>query len=244
MAQRDDKKLNGAGLGTLWTRIKNLIGSRVMDGVPISTGIHYASCSTVATDPAKTVSLTGFTLVTGAEITVRFTVTNTAAAANLTLNVNSTGAKGIRYRNAVLPSADKLYTGRTYRFVYDGTYWQIVGDLDTFQAYSSGTAAIIEAGTNTEDRVWNAKVLKDYIDSQRLLPLGRYAGSQTAYAANSMVSINNAVYVSNTETSNTPVGVLTDNDGSRIVLKTGDGNGYGIVNSGTSDDWDKLMDTV
>lgn len=244
MAQRDDKKLNGAGLGTLWTRIKNLIGSRVVDGVPISTGNHYTSCSTVATDPAKTVSLTGFTLVTGAEITVRFTVTNTAAAENLTLNVNSTGAKGIRYRNAVLTSADKLYTGRTYRFVYDGTYWQIVGDLDTTVTYPSGTAALISAGTDTSDRVWSAKVLKDYIDSQRLNPLGRYTGSQTAYAANSMVSINNGIYVANTETSNTPVGVLTDRDGSRIVLKTGDGNGYGLVNTSVSDDWDKIMDTV
>ncbi len=244
MAQRDDKKLNGAGLGTLWTRIKNLIGAKVIDGVPISTGHHYTVCSTVATDAAKTVSLTGFTLVTGAEITVRFTVTNTATAANLTLNVNSTGAIGIRYRNAVLPSADKLYTGRTYRFVYDGTYWQIVGDLDTLPAYPEGTVAILETGTNTDQRVWSAKVLKDYIDTQRLLPLGRYEGQQTAYAQNSMVSINNAVYVSNKSTSNTPIGVLTDADGSRIVLQSGSDEGYAVVNDSTSDDWDKLMDTV
>jgi len=244
MAQRDDKKLNGSGLGTLWTRIKNLIGAKTIDGVPISTGHHYGTCSTVSTDPAKTVSLTGFTLVTGAEITVRFTVTNTAAASNLTLNVNSTGDKGIRYRNAVLPSADKIYTGRTYRFVYDGMYWQIVGDLDTLPAYPSGTAAIIEAGTDTDDRVWSAKVLADYIESQRLIPSGRYAGSLSSYAANSMVSINNKVFVANKETDNTPVGVLTDVDGSRIVLKTGDGDGYGLVNTSVSDDWDYLMDTV
>lgn len=86
----------------------------------------YAVCSTAAGTAAKTVSIPGITLKTGVEITVRFSVTNTAA--NPTLNVNSTGAKGIRYKNAAVPSG-YIVANKTYRFVYDGTYWQIVGDV-------------------------------------------------------------------------------------------------------------------
>ncbi|MDY2667146.1 hypothetical protein [Desulfovibrio sp.] len=86
----------------------------------------YGTCSTAAGTAAKVVALSGFVLATGAEITVKFSATNTAA--NPTLNVNSTGAKGIRYKNAAVPSG-YIVANKTYRFVYDGTYWQIVGDV-------------------------------------------------------------------------------------------------------------------
>ena len=88
--------------------------------------LNYGTCSTAAGTAAKTVTLSGFVLATGAEITVKFSSTNTAA--NPTLNVNSTGAKGIRYKNAAVPSG-YIVANKTYRFVYDGTYWQIVGDV-------------------------------------------------------------------------------------------------------------------
>jgi hypothetical protein len=55
-------------------------------------------------------------------------VTNTAA--NPTLNVNSTGAKAIYYRGAAI-SAGYLAANRTYEFVYNGTQYELVGDLDT-----------------------------------------------------------------------------------------------------------------
>lgn len=103
--------------------------------------IHYGVCSTAAATAAKEVQRTGFRLVTGAWIAVKFTVTNTGAVANLTLNVNSTGAKNIKYRNANLSSAGVLAANRIYFFVYDGTYWQIVGDLDTNSTYTAATAA-------------------------------------------------------------------------------------------------------
>lgn len=113
-----------------------LATARTVDGVSFNGSAnitHYGTCSTAAATAAKTVALAGFTLGLGAEVTVRFTVTNTAA--NPTLNVNSTGAKGIRYRNAAI-SAGHLAQNRTYRFVYDGTYWQLVGDVDSNSEYS------------------------------------------------------------------------------------------------------------
>lgn len=105
--------------------------ARTIDGVSFngSTNItHYGSCSTAAGTAAKVVDFTGFTLATGARIVVKFTVTNTAA--NPTLNVNSTGAKAIYYRGSAI-SAGYLAANRTYEFVYNGTQYELIGDIDT-----------------------------------------------------------------------------------------------------------------
>jgi hypothetical protein len=112
-------------------RAATLTTARTIDGVSFdgSTAItHYGTCSTAGATAAKVVALTGFALVTGAEVTVMFTITNTAA--NPTLNVNGTGAKAIYYRNAAIPAA-YLSENRVYRFVYDGTRWNFVGDADS-----------------------------------------------------------------------------------------------------------------
>lgn len=111
-----------------------LTTARTIDGVSFdgSAGIiHYGECSTAAATTTKVVSCTGFTKVTGAWIAVKFTVTNTGAVGSLQLNVNSTGGAPIKYRNANLPNASTLTAQRVYLFVYDGTNYQLVGDLDT-----------------------------------------------------------------------------------------------------------------
>lgn len=97
----------------------------------------YGTCSTAAGTAAKVVSIPGFALATGAEVTVRFTVTNTASSP--TLNVNNTGAKPIQYRNAAI-AAGYLAANRTYRFVYDGSSYELVGDVDTNSTYTAATA--------------------------------------------------------------------------------------------------------
>lgn len=104
-----------------------------IDGVHIKKQhtTHYGVCSTAAATVAKTVDIPHFELVTGAMAFVRFSVTNSGAVASLTLNISNTGAKPIKYRNANLSAANVLSANRTYLFVYDGTNWQIVGDLDT-----------------------------------------------------------------------------------------------------------------
>nr|WP_305734095.1 phage tail protein [uncultured Bilophila sp.] len=118
-----------------------LATARTIDGVSFNGSAnitHYGSCATEAATAAKVVACTGFALATGSRITVRFTVTNTAASP--TLNVNGTGAKALRYRNAAI-SAGYLAANRTYEFVYDGTYYQLVGDIDTNTTYAVATQA-------------------------------------------------------------------------------------------------------
>lgn len=133
------------------------------DKVTIGT-IFYGTSNTAAATTTKDVTATGFALVSGALIAVKFTVTNTGAVASLQLNVNSTGAKSIKYRGGNLPSAGTLTANRVYLFVYDGTNYELIGDLDTNTTYSAGTAALINAGTDTANRVWQAKILHDYME--------------------------------------------------------------------------------
>lgn len=108
-----------------------------------SNVINYGICSTAAATAAKVVSCSNFGLITGAEITVKFTTTNTAA--NPTLNVNSTGAKAIYYRGSAI-SAGYLAANRTYTFRYNGSQYDLVGDLDTNTTYSAG-AGLTLSGT-------------------------------------------------------------------------------------------------
>lgn len=82
---------------------------------------HYASCSTAAGTVAKVAALSGFSLYTGAIVSVYFSNANTAA--NPTLNVNGTGAKSIRVKNANITAAYYWAAGDTITFIYSGTYW-------------------------------------------------------------------------------------------------------------------------
>lgn len=129
-----------------------LTTARTIDGVSFNGSaniVHYGTCGTAAATTAKVVDCTGFTLATGAWIAIKFTVTNTGAVGSLTLNVNGTGAKSIKYRGGNLPSAGTLTTGRTYLFVYDGTNYELIGDLDTNSTYTAASAAPLMDGTAT-----------------------------------------------------------------------------------------------
>lgn len=108
--------------------------------------LFYAVCSTAETTVQKTVTCQPFALVTGARIIIKFTYTNTAT--NPTLNVNSTGAKPIYYKGNPV-SAGVLKANSTYEFVYNGSYYELIGDLDTDTntTYSAGTGLSLSSGT-------------------------------------------------------------------------------------------------
>lgn len=86
---------------------------------------HYASCGTAGGTAAKTVAITGFQLVSGAKIAVKFTY-GLAAGSN-TLNVSGTGAKQIRYKGGNLKKPVKNNT--VLILTYNGSSWDIAGDL-------------------------------------------------------------------------------------------------------------------
>ena len=129
-----------------------------------------AQCTTAAATAAKTANCQYFVLTVDSFIVVRFTVTNTAA--NPTLNVNNTGAKPIKYRNAPV-KASQLAANRAYLMVYDGTNWVIVGDLDIENVYlkltgGTVTGAVAFNGTVTvkDPTAGKHPVTKDYLGNQ------------------------------------------------------------------------------
>ena len=134
-----DGKLSTGGTAAAAAKLATArnINGLTFDGT--ANRVNYGSCSTAAGTAAKTVACTGFSLITGAEITVKFTVTNSAA--NPTLNVNNTGAKAIYYRGAAI-SAGYLAANRTYTFRYNGTQYDLVGDIDTSKTYSLSSFGI------------------------------------------------------------------------------------------------------
>lgn len=97
---------------------------------------NYATCSTAAGMAEKVVACIGFSLVVGAEVTVKFTTTNTAA--NPTLNVNGTGTKPIYYRGAAI-NAGHLAANCTRTFRYNGSQYDVVGDINTNTTYKVAT---------------------------------------------------------------------------------------------------------
>lgn len=97
-----------------------------------NASIFYGTCNTAAATAEKSVVCNDFKasdLVPGVTVIVTFSATNSAAAANLTLNVNGTGAKSIKYINntSIGNISDNGYivSGGTYQFIYNGTYWFI-----------------------------------------------------------------------------------------------------------------------
>ena len=88
--------------------------------VKLSLQNSFLTCSTTAGTAAKEISITGFAILNGGSIKVKFTYVNTAT--NPTLNINNTGAKAILY-NGVVASAENTWAAdEVVEFYYDPTY--------------------------------------------------------------------------------------------------------------------------
>jgi len=154
--------LDQNGLLYFWQKIK----SKFLRGN--AGGVFYGTSSTAAGTSAKVVVCEDFTsadLVAGTVIAVKFTATNSGAVGSLTLNVNGTGAKNVKYINngtlGNLTSAGYIKANTTYYFYYDGTYWVALFNYNT--TYSAMSEAEALAGTATTARTITAARLKEAI---------------------------------------------------------------------------------
>ena len=86
----------------------------------------YAECNTPASTQVKSVDMTGFQLIKGVTVRIKFTYNNTSSAAPQ-LDVNGTGAKLIKLYGTTDAGTDDETTGwqagAVISFTYDGTYW-------------------------------------------------------------------------------------------------------------------------
>ena len=156
---------------------------------------RFGTCTTAAGTAAKAVSCPTFTLSTGAVISVLFT--NKNSVANPTMNVNSTGAKGIRFRSPYSGNLEALtatsnfnwIANSTVDFQYDGTYW-IISDsnstLDQTRVFNALTknqanqgvyldngncyvnASYIKTGTLAADRIGAGTITGNHIEGSTI----------------------------------------------------------------------------
>ena len=105
----------------------------------IKGSLLYGVCDTAADVAAKTVTVDGtFTLYEGVTVAVKFKNTNTATH-NFTLNVNNTGAKSCSELSGIKSS-------KVYSFIYDGTSWNVIRELQDDPYKLGGGAPMALAG--------------------------------------------------------------------------------------------------
>ena len=91
-----------------------------------SGGYGFVVCETDGATAAMTIAAENYTLAEGTGIIVKFTNNNTAA--NPTLNINNTGDIPIYYNGTPI-KAEYITSNRFLQLMYDGTYYQVVGDI-------------------------------------------------------------------------------------------------------------------
>lgn len=171
-----------ADTATKWATARNINGMTV-DGTANRT--NYGTCSTAAATAAKTVDCTGFELVIGAEITVKFTVTNTATQP--TLNVNGKGARPIYYRGNIIPPTC-LAEGRVYTFRYDGKNYELVGDINTDTNTDTKNTA---GSTDTSSKIFLIGATSQAANPQTYSHDTAYVGTDGClYSGGTKVSVN------------------------------------------------------
>jgi hypothetical protein len=108
-----------------------------------NAGVYYGTCATAASTAAKVVSVTDargsafFELTSGAIIFVKFTYANTVQSA-ISLNVNSTGAKTVKYKNLTTKAPVWNAANETIGFTYDGSNFITIDPFEVGATISYG----------------------------------------------------------------------------------------------------------
>ena len=210
----------------------NLAYSRI-NGEWSTNVTSYGYCTTAAGTVAKTVSITGFKLVTGATIFVKFKEKNTAT--NPTLNVSSTGAKRI-YRwgttsAGTTDSTNGWTAGAVLALTYDGTGWiEHLWQNTTYTIYG----AYCTTAADTADKVATCtyyELMPGYFEITM-----RYANTaQSALTLNIASKGAKPIYINGTASSSTNYTLLNGvyivyYDGTNYYFRT-DGQIEGIQTS-------------
>lgn len=180
-------------------------------------GVFYGTCSTAAATATKAVVCTDFEaadLLPGTIVNVLFSATNSAAVADLKLDVNSTSAKSIKYiyngSYSDIPAAGYLKANQIYKFTYDGTYWvvEMIYNTNTntyaYKVYLTDAKRKVYTAsgrymicfTRDEDYILPATAVDNTTGTSKALtteafdPFGNifYYNSKTALAANAVVA--------------------------------------------------------
>lgn len=113
--------------GTISTIVMNSIDLSEIGG---SSTYAYGTCDTAAGTGIKAVTLadSNFTVSTGSIVAVKFTNANSVASTSLKLSVADVTAQ-IKYLNTTFPSNQHWSAGSIVEFIYDGSAWQVLGNI-------------------------------------------------------------------------------------------------------------------
>lgn len=188
--------------------LEKLAVARLIDGVAFdgSKNINHLATSTTAAGTAdKVASLTGYSLAVGSWAVVKFSNTNTANLNSVTLNINSTGAKPIRYRGSVLE--DQIEAG-LYFVIYDGTNYEIIGGgigskKNTFTANRVLVSGADGLPTQSEVTSTELAGFKNAINAKAPLASPAFTGTPTVAANSTSGAMLRNIYISTANPSGT-----------------------------------------
>lgn len=122
----------------------------------------YGYCETAGATVAKVVDMTGFSLVEGVTVHIKFK--NANSASNPTLNVNGTGAIPIMQYGTTAAGNSAATTGwqagAIVMFTYDGTNWVRDQGYNTNNTYSIMNISEMLAGAAGTGRLMSAANMK------------------------------------------------------------------------------------
>ena len=134
----------GPAGGTGGTGPQGPTGAKGSTGATGPAVAYYATGTSSSTTTACVASCSGFSLATGKVVAVKLYKAHSNGT--MTLNVNSTGAKSCQYGgSSIIPTLD---VSKVYQFVYDGSYYQLVGEIDTDTTNSNNSVAQYSTTTN------------------------------------------------------------------------------------------------
>lgn len=107
--------------------------------------VNFAIVNTAGNVGRKTATITNFQPTLGAFVTLKFTNSNTAS--NPTLNINESDDYPINYNGSAI-KGDLLTNHRIYSFVFDGTGYNLIGDLASDNTDEFVTTELVDNNTN------------------------------------------------------------------------------------------------
>jgi len=194
---------------------------------------EYTEVTSSASSAVKNVQLPDFagTSTTGptkgSRVILKFTNTNTAS--NPQLNINGTGAKPIRYNGAAIEPG-KLAANKCYTFVYDGTYYNLIGDL--YEPYVDENVKLTKVADNVDYKLALANASNNQISGLQFAENISYNPQTAILSVNGIKRTNPSSWQSIKNGTGSIVNGQTDGTGF-ISLASGNNTGnnttYGII---------------